>query len=164
MNRNAKLSAVVAIVALAAGFVLGQDKYSDTSVNQLPIAPVSVATLDVATVFKKSQKFNAAMAPITAKTAPIRAKYEHIKKEEVLPPYKKVALSAETKLYAETYQRLDEIVTRICKARNIGLVIRANLDSADISDRSSLLQGVNKPVVHSAVPDLTDEVIAKLDR
>jgi hypothetical protein len=107
MNRTAKLSAVVAIVAVAAAFVLGQDKYSDASINQLPIAPVSVATLDVATVFKKSQKFNAVMAPIRPKMSPIRERHEHIKVETVLPPSKKEALSAETKLIAETYQRLD---------------------------------------------------------
>ena len=157
MNHKAMPAAVVAIVALAAAVGLGQDKGSDSSINQLPIAPsVVIATLDVERVFQKSQKFNAAMAPIRAKIEAFDSGRRHIKKEEPLP--------AVTKAYAETYQRMNEIVTRICKARNIGLVVRAKLDSMDPFDRPSVLEGVNKPVVYSAVPDLTDEVIAELNR
>ena len=71
---------------------------------------------------------------------------------------------AQIRVYGETYQRMDQIVTRICETKNIGLVIRAKLDSMDPSDRSNVLQGVNRPVVYSEVPDITDEVIDELDR
>ena len=155
MNRKAKTVAAVAIVAIAAAFGLGQENNCDSSINQLPIAPsVAIATLDVGKVFTKSQKFNAAMAPIRAKLKiynwPIPENHE-------------LAI-AQIRVLGETYQRLDEIVIRICKARNIGLVIRAKLDSFDATDRSSMLEIVNRPVVYSAVPDLTDEVIAELNR
>src|SRR4051812_31189764 len=99
------------------------------------------------------------MAPVMAKMHPIRAEHEHIKVEVVLPPYKKEALSAERKLHTETLQRMDEIVIKICKARNIGLVIRSTVYSVDAADRASILQWVNKQIVYSNVTDLTDEVI-----
>ena len=39
---------------------------------QLPIAPfVAIATLDIEKVFKKSQKLNAAMAPIKPRRQPV---------------------------------------------------------------------------------------------
>lgn len=156
MNRKAT-SAAVAIVTLIAAFGLGQEKGSDSSIDQFQITScVDIATIDVARVFTKSQKFNAAMAPIRAKFDAFNTGRHHIKKEKPLP--------AETKAYAETYQRMDEIVTRICKARNIGLVIRATVYSVDAADNASMLQWVNKQIVYSNVPDITDEVIAELDR
>ncbi len=165
MNRRAKYFAAAAIVAFASAFGLGQDKSDDSSIHELQVAPsVVIATLDVDKVFKKSQKFNAAMAPIRAKLEAFDAGRMHIKKEEVPPPHKKEALSAETKSYAETYQRMNEIVTRICQARNIQLVIRATVYSVDSADRGSVLQGVNRQIVYSNVPDITDEVIAELNR
>jgi hypothetical protein len=94
--------------------------------------------------------------------APIKAKLEGWNTR--LPENHPLAIES-TRLYAETYQRLVEIVTRICKAKNIGLAIRAKLESNGIIvEGSSVLQLSDRPVVYSDVPDLTDEVIAELDR
>jgi len=169
MNRKAQIAAAIVIVAVTAVFGFGQDRYSDSPdppVSQLRTAPyVAVATLDVDKVFKKSQKLNAAMAPIRVKPEAFDAHLDKKKQNLSFPVInRKEALSAEAKVYFDTYQRMNEIVTRICKARSIGLVIRATVDPIDGADRQSILQGVNRPVVYSNVPDLTDEVIAELDR
>ena len=56
------------------------------------------------------------------------------------------------------------MVQRICREREIGVVIRYTSDPMDTKDRSSVLQAVNRPVVYSAVPDLTADVIAALNK
>ena len=66
--------------------------------------------------------------------------------------------------YAETYRAIENAVQRICRERDIGVVIRATSDSMDSKDRSSVLQAVNRPVVYTAVPDLTADVIAALNK
>jgi len=55
-------------------------------------------------------------------------------------------------------------VQRICRERDIGLVIRATTEQIDPKDRGSVLQAVNRPVVYSAAPDLTADVIAALNK
>ena len=155
MNRKAQVAAAILIVAVAAAFGFGEDKYHDASINELRIAPrVAIATLDVLKVFKKSQKFNAAMAPIKAKLEGWNT---------FLPDDHQLAIDSR-RVYAETFQRIEDIVIRICKVKNIGLVIRAKLDPPDVTDKSSVLEWVNRPVMYSEVPDITDEVIAELDR
>ncbi len=123
-----------------------------------------MATLDVAKVFKKSKRFDAALAPIRAKSEAFDAHLGDKKGNLSIPANRKEDLSVETKAYFDTYHRMDEIVTRICKARSIGFVIRATVDPIDGTNRQSILQGFNRLVVYSEVPDLTDEVIAELDR
>jgi Skp family chaperone for outer membrane proteins len=73
-------------------------------------------------------------------------------------------LSDEALVYAETYREIENAVQSICRERDIGLVIRATTEPMDPKDRSSVLQGVNRPIVYTAVPDLTADVIAALNK
>jgi len=72
-------------------------------------------------------------------------------------------LQKEAAIYAESYGLVEKIVARIGKARDVGVVLRYSNDPINVGDRNSVLQGVNRPIVYSAVPDLTDEVIAALN-
>jgi hypothetical protein len=77
---------------------------------------------------------------------------------------KKEFLEDEARIHATIYQRVEAIVAAICKKRDVGLVVRANIDVITPSDRGAVLQMMNRPVIFSAVPDLTDDVIAEINR
>src|SRR5262249_9141830 len=77
---------------------------------------------------------------------------------------KKEFLLTESRVYFETSQAAEKVGTRLCQARDIGVVIRCQRDPFDPADRNSVLSGVNRPIIYSVVPDLTDDVIAELNR
>ena len=155
---------------------------------------IPVATLDVAKVFKQYRDFNERMIHLKNKIEEydrdIRFRQEQINKKmpsdgdaqqgneeaEKKAAYAKAAmtvevaekkkefLAAEARIYADRYQSIENIVSQICKKRDVGIVVRATTDAVSPTDRNSVLQGVNRPVIYSAVPDLTDDVIAELNR
>jgi TolA-binding protein len=84
--------------------------------------------------------------------------------KEGLEATKKRLLVDEAKVYAETYERIEAIVTRICRSRGIGIVVRKQIRQTDPNDRDKILQYVNRQVVYSAVLDITGDVVAELNR
>ena len=76
---------------------------------------------------------------------------------------RKSFLDAEAAVYAETYASIEKAVEPIAKARDIGVVLRYQSDKMDVADRASVLQGVNRAVVYSDVPDLTSDLLTALN-
>jgi hypothetical protein len=155
---------------------------------------VPVAVLDVAKVFKQSRDFNDEMNRIKREIEEfektIRAKQAEIEK---LTPKQDVSaqadgldalklaqlnalmqveiaakradfLKVEAQAYFKCYQEIEKLVAAKSRERDIGVVLRFNSDEMNPADRNSVLQGVNRAIVYSAIPDLTDEVIKSLNR
>jgi hypothetical protein len=77
---------------------------------------------------------------------------------------KKLAFLAEEAVtYHERYQAIERAVAGVCETREIDLVLRFNSAKIDPADRASVLQGVNRAIVYSSVPDVTDDVVAALN-
>jgi Skp family chaperone for outer membrane proteins len=76
---------------------------------------------------------------------------------------RKSFLDAEAVAYAEAYATIETAVERAAKARDIGVVLRYQSEKMDVADRASVLQGVNRAVMYSDVPDLTTEVLTELN-
>jgi Skp family chaperone for outer membrane proteins len=76
---------------------------------------------------------------------------------------RKSFLDMEAAVYAETYASIEKAVEQIAKARDVGVVLRYQSEKMDAADRASVLQGVNRAVVYSDVPDLTKDVLAALN-
>lgn len=76
---------------------------------------------------------------------------------------KQAFLAEEAVVYHERYQAFEKAVERICEQREIDLVLRYNREKMDPADRQSVLQGINRAVIHSRVPDLTDDVLKILN-
>ena len=72
-------------------------------------------------------------------------------------------LTAEARAYFRVYERVEKSVAQIARQRDIGLVLRYSGDAMKPDDRESVLRGINRSVVYSAVPDISDEVIASLN-
>jgi Skp family chaperone for outer membrane proteins len=154
---------------------------------------IPVALLDVAKVFKQARDFNAQMnrmkieietfdrtirgrqaeleklrpkgsgsAPSSGEATEKAAKMAADLQAEVAAK-RQSFLVEEARVYADTYKTIQDVVDQICQARDVGVLLRFSSDPIDPADRSSVLQGVNRPVVYSAVPDLTADVIAALN-
>lgn len=159
-----------------------------------PAHRIPIATLDTSKVFKGCREFNKKMEqmkveieqfekeirertkafgngttaeqsntpPASASQAQEQAGKKVI--EAAIIVKKQEFLQNEAVVYAEIYAEVEKAVMKISKARDIGIVIRTQNDEIKASDRASVLQGVQRQVIYSAVPDLTDEVIAELNR
>ena len=152
---------------------------------------VPVALLDVAKAFKQYDEFNAGMIGIKAEVdafdKEIRAEQSEIQRlgeagsaqgsgktaEEIkkiqadlqakIAAKKQRFLADEAQLYFDSYERISEVVGQIAAERDIGIVLRNNTDAINPADRNSVLQGVNRAVIHSNAPDLTKDVLAVLN-
>ncbi len=141
--------------------------------NQEPSHRIPLAVIDIAKVFKEARAFNDKMQQMKIDIADydrnVRARRGD--NADQLPPglkaeveaKKATFLSDEANVYADTYREIEKVVESICRERDIGIVIRYSSDAMNRSDRNSVLQGVNRPVVYTAVPDLTAEVVATLN-
>lgn len=158
----------VEVVETSAGTALS-NQFQSESPHRIPLA-----VLDVAKVFKEARDFNQKMQSMKLEIASFDRTVKASRREQSdsLPPdlkafavaKKDTFLSDEAQAYAETYRAIENAVQRICRERDIGLVIRATTEPMDPKDRSSVLQGVNRPIVYTAVPDLTADVIAALNK
>jgi len=76
---------------------------------------------------------------------------------------KKELMLQEAKIYFQYYNELQEEVGKFADANGITLVMRWNSEPIDSSDRMSVQQGVNKPVVYQRNLDITQWVINKIN-
>jgi len=158
----------VEVVESGAGTALSSERRLE-SPHRIPLA-----VIDVAKIFKEAGEFNKKMQNIKLGIADFDRdiKARLAEQSDQSPPGLKAEIEAkkasflteESLLYADTYREIENAVQRICRERDIGLVIRSTSDSMDPKDRSSVLQAVNRPVVYTAVPDLTADVIAALNK
>jgi hypothetical protein len=135
---------------------------------------IPLAVIDVAKVFKEVRPFNDKMQHMKIEVADydrnVRARRsEH--SDQLSPGLKAEVeakkatfLSDEALVYANTYREIEKVVESICRERDIGIVIRFSSDPMNSNDRTSVLQAVNRPVVYTAVPDLTADVVTALNK
>jgi hypothetical protein len=72
-------------------------------------------------------------------------------------------LAEEAVIYYGRYQAVEAAVAQVCRERRLEIVLRFNSDKMDPADRASVLQGVNRAVVYSTLPDLTGDVLTVLN-
>lgn len=183
---------IVALVACLAIFVW--EAVSDEPPAADRPHKVPVAVIDVAQVFKQCRAFNAKMeetkAAIEVFDAEVRKRKADIEALEPKNPAeqplsadesaritklkaelnadvaikRQAFLDGEARLYFDTYQLVEETVERIARERDIGLVLRQNANEMNPAKRDSVLQGINRAIVYMDVPDLTEAVLAELNR
>ena len=73
-------------------------------------------------------------------------------------------LAEEAHHYARRYRQIEVEVEKLCTEQRIGLVLRYSNDPYDTADREAVLKAVNRAVVWTRVPDLTREVLARLNK
>ena len=140
---------------------------------------VPVAVIDIAKVFKDHRRCNERMAAIKGEIeifeGDVRTRRELIAGTKITDSDKaaelenelqaevelkrKDFLEQEAVVYFEIYSEIESSVARLCRERDIGLVLRYHADVMKKDDRASVLQGVNRAVVHRRVPDLTGDVL-----
>jgi Skp family chaperone for outer membrane proteins len=77
---------------------------------------------------------------------------------------KREFLTRESKVYYEVYQEVSNAVREFAEMKGIDLVLRYNADEMNPDDRTSVLQGVNKPVIFHRNLDITREILDRLNR
>jgi Skp family chaperone for outer membrane proteins len=70
--------------------------------------------------------------------------------------------SEETKVYAETYERLEKEVAKVAATNHLRLVLKFSSGAIDKDKRDTVLAGVNRPIVYHDGLDITDAVIAAM--
>ena len=140
---------------------------------------VPVAVIDIAKVFKDHRRFGEQMAGIKGEIEDfeqyVRARQSEIAGLKSDQPEKaaalekdlsseialkrKLFLDQEADVYFEVYSQIETHAGQVCRERDVGLLLRYNSDPMLKGDRASVLQGVNRAVVHCRVPDLTDDVL-----
>lgn len=141
---------------------------------------IPVAVIDIAKMFKDHRRFGERMTGIKSdiedferyvrarqgEIAGIKAdqpeKAAALEKEltEEIALKRKLFLDLEADVYYEVYEEIAAHAGEVCRQRDVGLLVRTNNDKMLKGDRASVLQGVNRAVVHCRVPDLTDDVLS----
>lgn len=76
---------------------------------------------------------------------------------------KREFLEQEAKVYYNIYREVEDAVAVFAQRHGIRLVLRFTGDEMKADDRSSVLQGVNKPVVYQDHLDITLDILSKLN-
>jgi hypothetical protein len=69
----------------------------------------------------------------------------------------------EARIYYETFVLLQEETKKYCRARGIHVAMRTTRDAIKPDDRNSVLQGLNRAVVFSDAPDISDDMLKALN-
>lgn len=180
---------VIAIVGLGVFVAYGA---AETEEVQKGDSDTSVALVDVAKVFKHCDEFNIKMEDIKRRIIDFEKHVREeslrigpfLPKNEIVPPAEierqaidrradiaaEIAakraefLRQEAEVYHEIYGKIESVVGELAHEKGIDLVLRFNSEKLNPQDRQSVLQGVNRAVIFSATPDLTSEVLAKLNQ
>lgn len=72
---------------------------------------------------------------------------------------RKEVLEREAKIYYDTYQDVQNAVQTFARQHRIGLVLRYDSEKIDMSDRASVLRGVNRAIVFQDRIDITGEIL-----
>lgn len=71
-------------------------------------------------------------------------------------------LNQEARVYYDTYQQMQSILSSLSNEYGISLVLRHDSESIDSSNRKEVIQGVNRAIVYQQGIDLTQLVIEKM--
>jgi hypothetical protein len=179
---------IMALVACLAVFVW--EAVSDEPPVAVPPHKVPVAVIDIGKIYLEHRQFNEEMLKIKGQIEEFEMEVRKRQKEiDALNPGDqgssppsgsdaekaeklRVALQAEiaakrteflnieARLYFEVYQSIQEETDKLCRDRDIGLVLRHDGAPMNPADRASVLRGVNQAVVYSDVPNLTNDLLA----
>lgn len=72
-------------------------------------------------------------------------------------------LNREAKIYFETYQRMQSVVSSIANKHGISLVLRFDSETIESTNRAEVIKGVNRSVVYHRRLDLTNMVIREMN-
>lgn len=68
-------------------------------------------------------------------------------------------IDLEARLYYETYMLLQEETKKYCRARGIQVAMRSTRDAIKADDRNSVMQGLNRAIIYSDAPDISDDIL-----
>lgn len=77
---------------------------------------------------------------------------------------RKDLVEREAKVYYDTYVEIDNAIKLYAEHTGIGLVLRFNDEQADQNNRESILRSINKAVHYQNSIDITDDLLAYLNR
>ena len=77
---------------------------------------------------------------------------------------RKELMEREARLYYNTYVEVTKIVAKFAEQHGVRLVLRFNGEEIKPNDRNSVLQGVNNNIVYQKDLNITDIVIAEINR
>jgi Skp family chaperone for outer membrane proteins len=69
----------------------------------------------------------------------------------------------EASLYYETYTLLQEETKKYCRSKGIHMVLKTMRDPIKPNDRKSIMEGLNRPIVFSDAPDISEDILKVLD-
>lgn len=72
-------------------------------------------------------------------------------------------LNREAKIYYDTYEQMQTVVSSIASQHGISLVLRFDSDVIDSTNRAEVIKGVNRSVVYHRRLDLTNMVIRQMN-
>lgn len=72
-------------------------------------------------------------------------------------------LNREARIYYETYETMQDVVTKVAQENNIALVLRYDSTPIDKTNRNEVIKGVNRTVVYHKQLDLTKLVSETLN-
>lgn len=121
----------------------------DVKAKQASVASANGAAEGAAAATNETKEAQKKAAAMLAEAAAV------VKRQEIL--------QKETHIYVESYAVVEAAIAKVAKSRDIGVVLRYGREPVNPADRAAVLQHLNRPVVYSAVPDLTDEVTAILN-
>ena len=140
---------------------------------------IPVAVIDIARMFKEHRRFGERMAGLKSDVEDFE-RYTRARQGEIaglkgdqpeksaalekeladeITLKRKLFLDLEADVYYEVYEEIAAHAQQVCRQRDVGLLLRTNSDKMLKGDRASVLQGVNRAVVHCRVPDLTDDLL-----
>lgn len=70
---------------------------------------------------------------------------------------------AESRIYFDAYQSIIDAIREYAEAHQIGLVLRFRREPMDRHNANSVMKGVNSKVIYHTLPDITDEIIRRLN-
>lgn len=77
---------------------------------------------------------------------------------------RKEFLEQEARIYYNTYKEVEQAVAAFAQRYRIGLVLRYSSDEIKPDDPNSVMQGVTRPVVYQDRLDITEHILAELNR
>jgi Skp family chaperone for outer membrane proteins len=77
---------------------------------------------------------------------------------------RKEFLEQEARIYYNTYKEVEQAVAVFAQKYRIGLVLRYSSDEIKPDDPNSVMQGVTRPVVYQDRLDITEHILAELNR
>ena len=72
-------------------------------------------------------------------------------------------LNREAKIYYDTYQQMQSVVSSLANQHGISLVLRFDSGAIDSTNRAEVIKGVNRAVVFHRRLDLTNMVIGQMN-